>query len=187
MTDKTALLAAIMANPRDDLARLAYADWLDENETSDQAKATAEFVRVSCPPRGTAASHTIMPQKAYRWLDSNWWRLVPSLTARHVEPGADSAAGAHLLRIKGSLFRYSPHGHTANGIPWRRGGRSVYFNMGLWGANHPASPRRWYTPSMMLTFWKGFAVVFGYFSDWAFKEVITDLTADQPLLGTDPY
>ena len=31
MTDRDALLAAILANPDDDLPRLVYADWLEEN------------------------------------------------------------------------------------------------------------------------------------------------------------
>src|SRR5262245_36104585 len=31
MTEQAALLAAIVADPDDDTARLAYADWLDEN------------------------------------------------------------------------------------------------------------------------------------------------------------
>lgn len=42
MSDESALLAAIAANPDDDTARLAYADWLDENDRAEQA----EFIRV---------------------------------------------------------------------------------------------------------------------------------------------
>jgi uncharacterized protein (TIGR02996 family) len=42
MTDEEALLAAIIANPDDDLPRLVYADWLDENGQPDRA----EFIRV---------------------------------------------------------------------------------------------------------------------------------------------
>jgi uncharacterized protein (TIGR02996 family) len=42
MSDADSLLAAIVADPEDDLPRLAYADWLDENGDPDRA----EFIRV---------------------------------------------------------------------------------------------------------------------------------------------
>ncbi len=37
MSDREALQRAILANPDDDLPRLVYADWLDENEPNDRA------------------------------------------------------------------------------------------------------------------------------------------------------
>ena len=40
----TAFLAAIIANPKDDLTRLVFADWLDEHDESERA----EFIRVQC-------------------------------------------------------------------------------------------------------------------------------------------
>ena len=42
MTQPDALLAAIRANPADDLPRLVYADWLDEHGDPDRA----EFIRL---------------------------------------------------------------------------------------------------------------------------------------------
>lgn len=42
MTDCDAMLAAILSDPADDLPRLMYADWLDENGESERS----EFVRV---------------------------------------------------------------------------------------------------------------------------------------------
>src|SRR2546430_569314 len=42
MSDRLAFLRAIRANPDDDTARLAFADWLDEHDEPDRA----EFVRV---------------------------------------------------------------------------------------------------------------------------------------------
>lgn len=42
MTDEAALLASILADPADDTVRLAYADWLDENDQP----ARAEFICV---------------------------------------------------------------------------------------------------------------------------------------------
>src|SRR5262245_37254953 len=44
MHEEPALLAAILADPEDDLPRLAYADWLDEHGNPERA----EFIRVEC-------------------------------------------------------------------------------------------------------------------------------------------
>jgi uncharacterized protein (TIGR02996 family) len=37
MTEESALLAAIRANPDDDMPRLVYADWLEENGEGDRS------------------------------------------------------------------------------------------------------------------------------------------------------
>ncbi|MBP3957706.1 TIGR02996 domain-containing protein [Gemmata sp. G18] len=42
--EENALLAAIAAEPVEDVHRLAYADWLDENGRHERA----EFIRVQC-------------------------------------------------------------------------------------------------------------------------------------------
>ncbi|MBY0456947.1 MAG: TIGR02996 domain-containing protein, partial [Gemmataceae bacterium] len=42
MTTEDALLAAVAANPADDLPRLVYADWCDENDRPVRA----EFIRL---------------------------------------------------------------------------------------------------------------------------------------------
>ena len=47
MTDRDALLAAIVANPDDTTARLVFADWLDETGVERDA-AHAELIRVQC-------------------------------------------------------------------------------------------------------------------------------------------
>ena len=44
MTTENALLAAVLAAPDDDLPRLVYADWLEENGQPERA----EFIRVQC-------------------------------------------------------------------------------------------------------------------------------------------
>ena len=46
MADEGGFLKAILANPADDLTRLVYADWLDEQET-DEATRKAEFLRLT--------------------------------------------------------------------------------------------------------------------------------------------
>ncbi|MBX9583289.1 MAG: TIGR02996 domain-containing protein, partial [Gemmataceae bacterium] len=52
MGEEAAILAAVAANPLDDLPRLAYADWLDDHAAdlpdSDAARLRAEFIRVQC-------------------------------------------------------------------------------------------------------------------------------------------
>lgn len=44
MTDRAALLAAVCADPDDDLPRLAFADWLDDHGDPGRA----EFIRLQC-------------------------------------------------------------------------------------------------------------------------------------------
>src|SRR5688572_5456689 len=53
MSDRDALLRAIIDNPADDAPRLVYADWLDEHGDPDRA----EFIRLTAGrrPAGTAA------------------------------------------------------------------------------------------------------------------------------------
>jgi uncharacterized protein (TIGR02996 family) len=54
MSDQAALMAAIIANPDEDMPRLLYADWLDENlpdktpSPSSGPSARAEYIRVQC-------------------------------------------------------------------------------------------------------------------------------------------
>lgn len=45
MADEGSFLRAILANPADDLPRLVYADWLDEQQ-SEEATQKAEFIRL---------------------------------------------------------------------------------------------------------------------------------------------
>lgn len=47
-SERESLLAAIMANPDDDLPRLIFADWLEENGEPERA----EFIRVQCELAG---------------------------------------------------------------------------------------------------------------------------------------
>lgn len=56
MTDESALLAAIHADPRSDLPRLVYADWLDDHGEADYA----EFIRLQCH---TAARYGALASK----------------------------------------------------------------------------------------------------------------------------
>jgi uncharacterized protein (TIGR02996 family) len=88
MNPRLALLSAILANPDDDLPRLVFADWLEENGTSDADAARVEFIRLGCKSRAKSRITTAEG----RWLDANWRRLlVNTLTLTH--PVELTAAG----------------------------------------------------------------------------------------------
>jgi uncharacterized protein (TIGR02996 family) len=53
MTDRAALIAAVLANPDDDLPRLIFADWLDEHGEPDRG----EFIRVQVELSKWQAEH----------------------------------------------------------------------------------------------------------------------------------
>jgi len=67
-----ALLKAILANPEDDLPRLVFADWLEENGTTDADAARVEFIRLGCKSKAKIA---VSPKEG-EWLDENWRRLL---------------------------------------------------------------------------------------------------------------
>jgi uncharacterized protein (TIGR02996 family) len=76
-------LDAIRANPDDDHARLVYADWLDEDGTTDQHRARAEWIRLVCWKQGkqggkpTGERRRVPGEPA--WLLANAHRLWPNL------------------------------------------------------------------------------------------------------------
>jgi uncharacterized protein (TIGR02996 family) len=55
-SDEAAFLAGIRAEPRDDLRRLVYADWCDEQGTDDH-RAKAEYLRLEVHVSGLADDH----------------------------------------------------------------------------------------------------------------------------------
>src|SRR5579885_1332261 len=62
--DEQALLAAVAANPADDLPRLVYADWLEEHGRPTRA----EFIRLQCETaRLEAARDEVRPHHARLW------------------------------------------------------------------------------------------------------------------------
>ncbi len=73
MTDRDALIRAVIAAPENDLPRLVFADWLEERGTKADA-ARAAFIRLQCELAGT------------EWLSGPWQRLYDKseqLLARH--------------------------------------------------------------------------------------------------------
>jgi uncharacterized protein (TIGR02996 family) len=91
MTEREALLAAILANPTDDVARLVFADWLEENNEEQYA----EFIRAEIageenltpPPWGLPEVCEIYVSRGL--IDSvvftldDWVRYGPALVREH--------------------------------------------------------------------------------------------------------
>jgi uncharacterized protein (TIGR02996 family) len=79
MSDQTALLAAIVANPDDDTPRLVYADWLDEHvpdatpSPSSGPSARAEYIRVQCELAGLPFDAPNYPELLEREHDLAEW------------------------------------------------------------------------------------------------------------------
>lgn len=55
-TDEAAFLAGIRADPRDDLRRLVYADWLEE-QADEEHRAKAEYLRLEVHVSGLSDDH----------------------------------------------------------------------------------------------------------------------------------
>jgi len=88
VSDRKTLLRAIRSQPKCNVLRHAFADFLEDNGEGDRDAATVEFIRASCPVN--SRSSVVMPRPAYKWLDANWPRLVPTLLAAApfgIDPG----------------------------------------------------------------------------------------------------
>lgn len=87
--DGEALLAAIIATPDDDTARLVYADWLDENEQPERAEFIRAQVRLGVLERANPRERQLKPNDPAK--------LVRALTPEEhrLEKRADELSGAH--------------------------------------------------------------------------------------------
>lgn len=81
--ERLAFLRAIAAAPDDNTPRLAYADWLDENASTDADRARAEFIRLACK-HSTKARITKDEQV---WLAAHWQRMFPTVAALFADLG----------------------------------------------------------------------------------------------------
>ena len=91
MTAADALYQSILANPDDDLPRLVYADWLDENGQAN----TAAFIRVQCELARVPTWHPLAVRSRFR---PSWW-----LTGRGKSP--PTAATPRGFRWNWSKYR----------------------------------------------------------------------------------
>jgi uncharacterized protein (TIGR02996 family) len=82
MREEAALRAAIVAEPDEDMPRLAYADWLDENKPdelpspAESSSARAEFIRVQCRLAAGAFDDPDYPELLEREADLAEWLNV---------------------------------------------------------------------------------------------------------------
>ena len=74
-----ALVAACIANRKDNTPRLVYADWLEEFGTTDRHRAVLEWIRLTC---GKARAGERRQRGEADWLRENFARLWPALTER---------------------------------------------------------------------------------------------------------
>jgi uncharacterized protein (TIGR02996 family) len=84
MSDEEALLAAIIGHPGEDTPRLAYADWLDENEAPIQAN----FVRTQCALASCSAADPEYPDHVERYAELvARFGPIASMTVPKLPPG----------------------------------------------------------------------------------------------------
>jgi uncharacterized protein (TIGR02996 family) len=89
MTDRDALYRAILAHPDDDTPRLVYADWLQENDRSEEA----EFIRIGCQLESLPPDHhdyvelLVRQEELKLCLGAHAPRSTPALAAGLVVSG----------------------------------------------------------------------------------------------------
>ena len=114
MPENAALFAAIIANPREDTPRLAYADWLDEN--GDEAR--ARFIRLQyeiekLPPIGPKASKAKKEEEALLKKHGHKWageitELVGYYRFRRGFVELVRVTAASFIKHGGRLFELAP-------------------------------------------------------------------------------
>lgn len=122
MDDGTALLAAILAQPRENTPRLMYADYLDENGTGDLAAATSEYIRLSCTRVFSDRWAT------YNWIGLNWHRLVRRIFRHHTQRFQETHA--HCIAVRHSKSRVTVELRFVHSTPWRTS--EDIFALNLW-------------------------------------------------------
>lgn len=124
MTTSDALLAAVLASPADDLPRLVFADWLDENGSPD----LAAFIRVSCERAKTVSECGAHLAGNGNWLCRSmtcpYCPLVRREHAAWLELSLQSIRAIGLTRPDGIAYRLDHGAMSADGnkvATFRRG------------------------------------------------------------------
>jgi uncharacterized protein (TIGR02996 family) len=103
MSERDALLAAILATPGDDTVRLAFADWCDENGEADRAEFIRLQIHLAHPAEAGSEANTLL-----RFVQNRdaivWDRLNPELAAR---ASMDRRAKSLLHTHKAQWFGHS--------------------------------------------------------------------------------
>jgi uncharacterized protein (TIGR02996 family) len=118
MTQHDALLAAVCAAPDDDLPRLVYADWLDENGDADRAEFIRTQITIANGAKGAKLANLQKREAellAHHW--AAWTDDLAGFTDNHFEPPFDfrrgfveaiSIDGESLRELGTRLFRAAP-------------------------------------------------------------------------------
>jgi uncharacterized protein (TIGR02996 family) len=117
VTTGDALLAAILADPEDDTARLVYADWLQEHGEADRAAfIRAQIEHARAEPFGTQAraaeelAHNLLNKKADNWkawTDTVRNQVLGLRFERGFVTHVDAEPGA-FLGVAGEIFAEHP-------------------------------------------------------------------------------
>ncbi|MBM3981374.1 MAG: TIGR02996 domain-containing protein [Planctomycetes bacterium] len=152
MSDRDALLAAILANPDEDTPRLMYADWLDEH--GDPAR--AEFVRVQCELARLEDAEADLPESFGTSCAGGGqpWPVcwLPHYTEDRLAllNKQSELLNAHSDEWRKGLPKYADNSHTNSALRFRRGfvghvmvslGPLVKGAAALW-KNHPVESIR---------------------------------------------
>jgi uncharacterized protein (TIGR02996 family) len=135
MTDDAALLAAVAAAPDDDLPRLVYADWLDENGQPERAEFVRAQVRLAATDPWEPFAVLCRHRRPEWTRGDRWWDTLPEVDGWAVEWHPDHAFRRgfgwslmvrdvrYLLEIGPRLFAEAPIGqlHLPNATldEWR--------------------------------------------------------------------
>src|SRR4051812_42470214 len=118
MTDRDALLKAVLANPEEDTPRLALADWLDEHGEPDRG----EFIRTQIElhrQREAEADLPTLSLPAHGWCGppQRYYRPTPLAPAARVAllEREESLLKTHAEEWSAGLPKY------AGGVEFRRG------------------------------------------------------------------
>jgi uncharacterized protein (TIGR02996 family) len=123
MSDRDALIAAILANPDEDTPRLMYADWLDEHGEAPRA----EFIRVQCELARQRAAEADLPE-SFGTSTSNGDSVWPMSSRPHdTEERRDQRRreldllNAHSDEWRKGLPNYADNRQTRHSLRFRRG------------------------------------------------------------------
>lgn len=97
-----AFIREILTNPKDDVARQVYADWLEE-QADPVASAKAEYLRVTVELAGLKGDEKMPGQVLLRWLasrlDRSWLAIVSHLAVENCAAERVAPKGRYPLRF----------------------------------------------------------------------------------------
>jgi uncharacterized protein (TIGR02996 family) len=144
MLDESTFLAALAAQPDDTVTRLAFADWLDENDQPDKAR----FLRAECAlpsQRGDRGRFNRLEDLG-KSLPPEWLGLVgrPRISGTvwlsHLMTEAVGCPAGHYFRPDGVLlYYYTDHPKEPTPGAWKQFGPRLVYHINQGGTTIPYS------------------------------------------------